>query len=33
MSHVEEVREAVRAVSGPPGSQSLDDSSLRPLLH
>ena len=33
MSHVEEVREAVRAVNGPPGSQSLDDSSLRPLLH
>ena len=32
MSHVEEVREAVRAVNGPPGSQSLDDSSLRPLL-
>ena len=33
MSHVEEVRGAVRAVNGPPGSQSLDDSSLRPLLH
>ena len=33
MSHVEEVREAVRAVNGPPGSQSLDDSSLRTLLH
>ncbi len=33
MSHVEEMREAVRAVNGPPGSQSLDDSSLRPLLH
>ena len=27
MSHVDEVREAVRAVNGPPGSQSLDDSS------
>jgi hypothetical protein len=33
MSHVEEVREAVRAVNGAPGSQSLDDRSLRPLLH
>jgi len=33
MSYVEEVREAVRAVNGPPGSQSLDDSSLPPLLH
>ena len=33
MSHVEEVREAVRAVNAPPGTQSLDDSSLRPLLH
>ena len=32
MSHVEEVREAVRAVNVPPGSQSLDDSRLRPLL-
>jgi len=33
MSHVEDVTEAVRAVNGPPGSQSLHDSSLRPLLH
>ena len=30
---VKEVREAVRAVNGPPGSQALDSSSLRPLLH
>ena len=33
MSHVEKVREAVRAVNAPPGSQPLDDSGLRPLLH
>jgi hypothetical protein len=33
MSHVGEAREAVRAVNGAPGSSSLDDSSVRPLLH
>ena len=32
MSQVEEMREAVRAVNGPPGSQSPDDPRLRPLL-
>ena len=33
MPHIEEMTEAVRAANGPPGSQSVDGSSLRPLLH
>ena len=32
MSQVEEMREAARALNGPPGSQSPDDPRLRPLL-